>query len=77
MEFVVTVDFYVEGQGYSYSTELDSGETDGIFTAEQWCDDYDFDVKEDEWAKVNVKFYAAADDEPIHTETCTVMHEHK
>lgn len=78
MTYSVAVSHYQTGTGHSYTEQMDSGVTHGLFTAEEWNDGLDepFQDAPDSWVEINVAIYADGDDpmfdEPIYTSSLTI-----
>lgn len=78
MTYSVAVSHYQVGTGYSYTEQMDSGVTSGVFTAEEWNDGLDDPFREtpESWVVIDVAIYADGDDpmfdEPISTSSLTI-----
>lgn len=66
--YAVELQYFVTGQGYSYSEDFDEGETDHFFTAKEWNNGLDEPIEtdtEDGWVSIIVRFYDANDEDVI------------
>jgi len=64
MKYVININHYTYGSGYSYTETFDSGTTEDTFTAKEWFDGLDepFVLDENEWIEIVVYFYNDGDD---------------
>lgn len=75
MYYVVNASRFETGSGYLYTECMDEGNTNQLFTAEQWNDSLDEPFEDDDsgWWEIVVDFYndgeCPAFDKPIHTST--------
>lgn len=74
--YIVDIDHYINGSGYSYTETIDNGFSSGIVTAEEWYKGYISQNDEpynpeNEWITVKVKCYAEGND-PIFDDPISV-----
>lgn len=79
MKYIITVEHYFQGSGYSHEEDMECGKTDKVFEASKWAEegiDRVHDIERNEWLEVKASFYADdADpmfDDALETTNCIV-----